>query len=69
MAKRTLDGEVQLVYATSGLAWHLTCPAANALDLNGRHKQISRPTENSKLTVVPFPRERANPHQWQERHT
>jgi two-component sensor histidine kinase len=32
MAKRAVDGEVQLDYAPSGLAWHLTCPAANALE-------------------------------------
>jgi two-component sensor histidine kinase len=34
MAKRPLDGDVRLDYARSGLAWHLTCPAANALDLS-----------------------------------
>jgi two-component sensor histidine kinase len=32
MVKQTLDGEIQLDYALSGLAWHLTCPAANALE-------------------------------------
>jgi PAS domain S-box-containing protein len=32
MAKRTVDGEVHLDYAPSGLIWRLTCPAANALD-------------------------------------
>jgi PAS domain S-box-containing protein len=32
MAQRTLGGEVGLDYAPSGLEWHLTCPAANALD-------------------------------------
>jgi two-component sensor histidine kinase len=32
MAKRTVDGEVALDYAPSGLAWRLTCPAANALE-------------------------------------
>jgi PAS domain S-box-containing protein len=32
MAKRSLDGEVELDYAQSGLAWHLTCPATNALE-------------------------------------
>jgi hypothetical protein len=35
MAKRTVDGEVQLDYAPSGLTWHLTCPAANALERRG----------------------------------
>jgi PAS domain S-box-containing protein len=32
MARRTFGGEVQLDYAPSGLAWRLTCPAANALE-------------------------------------
>jgi PAS domain S-box-containing protein len=32
MAKLTVGGEVQLDYAPSGLAWRLTCPAANALE-------------------------------------
>jgi len=35
MAKRTVDGEVQLDYAPSGLTWRLTCPAANALERGG----------------------------------
>jgi PAS domain S-box-containing protein len=32
MAKRTVDGEVKLDYAPSGLVWRLTCPAVNALE-------------------------------------
>jgi two-component sensor histidine kinase len=36
MVKRTVDGEVQLNYASSGLEWHLTCPAANALERGWR---------------------------------
>jgi PAS domain S-box-containing protein len=32
MAKRTVDGDVALEYAPSGLAWRLTCVAANALE-------------------------------------
>jgi PAS domain S-box-containing protein len=64
MAKRTLDGEVQLDYAPSGLVWHLTCPAANALEQTGHHGQISRATENCNVTVVPFPGGRGNSHQW-----
>jgi two-component sensor histidine kinase len=32
MAKWSLDGEVHLDYAPSGLVWLLTCPAANALE-------------------------------------
>ena len=31
MAERTVDGAVDLDYAPSGVTWHLTCPAANAL--------------------------------------
>jgi PAS domain S-box-containing protein len=34
MAKRTVEGEVQLEYAPSGLIWRLSCPAANALELS-----------------------------------
>src|SRR5262249_15596710 len=32
MAERSLDGAVQLDYASSGLMWRLTCPAASALE-------------------------------------
>jgi two-component sensor histidine kinase len=32
MVERTVDGNVDLDYAPSGLAWRLTCPAANALE-------------------------------------
>jgi two-component sensor histidine kinase len=32
MAKRAVGGKVQLDYAPSGLEWHLSCPAANALE-------------------------------------
>jgi PAS domain S-box-containing protein len=32
MAERSVDGTVDLDYAPSGLAWRLTCPAANALE-------------------------------------
>jgi PAS domain S-box-containing protein len=32
MAKRAVGGEVELDYAPSGFEWHLTCPAANALE-------------------------------------
>ncbi len=35
MAKAAVGGEVQLDYAPSGLAWRLTCPAANALEPGG----------------------------------
>jgi PAS domain S-box-containing protein len=32
MAERSLDGQVRLDYLSSGVIWHLTCPAANALE-------------------------------------
>ncbi len=32
MAKRAVDGEVQLEYDPSGLSWHLTCPVTNSLE-------------------------------------
>jgi two-component sensor histidine kinase len=32
MAKRTVGGEVQADYRPSGFGWHLSCPAANALE-------------------------------------
>jgi PAS domain S-box-containing protein len=35
MAKRAVDGEVQLEYDPAGVVWHLTCPAANALEPGG----------------------------------
>jgi hypothetical protein len=36
MAKRRVDGAVNLDYVPSGVSWHLTCPAANALEPNFR---------------------------------
>jgi two-component sensor histidine kinase len=35
MAERGVDGKVDLEYAPSGVAWRLTCPAANALEPSG----------------------------------
>jgi two-component sensor histidine kinase len=32
MTARSVDGDVRLDYATSGLIWRLTCPAARALE-------------------------------------
>jgi PAS domain S-box-containing protein len=34
MTERSVDGKVDLDYAPSGVAWRLTCPAANALGPN-----------------------------------
>src|SRR5712672_2781705 len=36
MAKRSVDGTVDLDYAPSGVTWRLTCPTANALELRER---------------------------------
>ncbi len=38
MVKRTVGGEVELDYPPSGFGWHLTCPAANALEAADIHK-------------------------------
>jgi len=38
MAKKTVDGAVDLDYAPSGLNWRLTCPAANALERREREQ-------------------------------
>jgi two-component sensor histidine kinase len=32
MTKQTVNGEVQLNYASTGLEWRLTCQASNALE-------------------------------------
>jgi PAS domain S-box-containing protein len=34
MVKQTVNGEVQLDYAPSGLVWRVTCPAVNVLERN-----------------------------------
>jgi hypothetical protein len=34
MVKRAVGGEVEHDYGLSGLEWHLTCPAANALEVS-----------------------------------
>jgi PAS domain S-box-containing protein len=35
MANHSLDGEVELAYAPSGVTWRLACPTANALEHRG----------------------------------
>jgi two-component sensor histidine kinase len=35
MTKQAVDGAVQLEYDIAGVAWRLTCPAANALEPGG----------------------------------
>jgi PAS domain S-box-containing protein len=37
MVKRVFDAEVQIQYASSGLKWQLTCPAAKALEPTADH--------------------------------
>jgi PAS domain S-box-containing protein len=61
MAKRTVDGEVELDYAPSGLVWRLTCSATNALEpreresnLRGRENQTDgRRAEPRVRTIAP----------------
>jgi two-component sensor histidine kinase len=38
MVKQTVNGEVHLGYAPSGVVWNLTCPSANALERNALYK-------------------------------
>jgi PAS domain S-box-containing protein len=47
MARRSVDGAVDLDYAPSGLTWRLTCPTANALE-PGEREQILPGREGSK---------------------
>jgi PAS domain S-box-containing protein len=42
MVRQTVNGDVQLDYAPSGVVWNLTCPAANALERNLLHKNGGR---------------------------
>jgi two-component sensor histidine kinase len=55
MARRTVDGNVQLDYASSGLAWRLTCPAMNALERG------SNSDNNSGPSTRPAPIPKGNP--------
>jgi PAS domain S-box-containing protein len=41
MAERSVNGTVDLEYAPSGVAWRLTCPAANALELREHDPNFS----------------------------
>jgi PAS domain S-box-containing protein len=54
MVKQTVNGEVHLDFIPSGVAWNLTCPAANALERNARYK-------NSKSSTLPAPAPARNP--------
>jgi two-component sensor histidine kinase len=44
MARRTVNGEVQLDYAPSGLVWRLTCPVANVLEQENHLHRNSVPS-------------------------
>jgi PAS domain S-box-containing protein len=48
MVARSVDGQVDLDYAPSGLAWRLTCPAANALEPRER-EEISREKKSNQI--------------------
>jgi PAS domain S-box-containing protein len=51
MAERSVDGAVALDYASSGVTWCLTCPAANALELS-EHGQNSAGNRTDGTTVT-----------------
>jgi hypothetical protein len=53
MAKQTVGGDVQLDYAPSGLAWRLTCTAANVLEQGNVSHKNSAPS--TALTPVSSP--------------
>jgi two-component sensor histidine kinase len=48
MVRQTINGEVHLDFIPSGVAWNLTCPAANALERNALYK-------NSEASTRPAP--------------
>jgi PAS domain S-box-containing protein len=52
MAERSVDGRVDLDYAPSGLTWRLTCPAANALDGEGRRQMMTIKGEKASLQFL-----------------
>jgi two-component sensor histidine kinase len=54
MVKQTVNGEVQLDYAPSGVVWNLTCPAANALERDAVHKN-SEPSTLPALALARNP--------------
>jgi PAS domain S-box-containing protein len=56
MVKQTVNGEVQLDYAPSGVVWSLTCPAENALEpwerLRRRENRTTRDEQKSKVRTI-----------------
>src|SRR5712671_6406375 len=62
MVKQTVNGEVQLDYAPSGVVWSLTCPAAKVLERNALYKKLEpstrlslSPAHNPALRELPAP--------------
>ena len=51
MAERSVDGTVDLDYAPSGLTWHLTCPAGNALEPCERERKDQVNSTSGKTNV------------------
>jgi len=47
MVARSLDGIVDLDFASSGVTWRLTCPAANALEQRQLRQNSGGATEKS----------------------
>ena len=42
MVKQTVNGEIQLDYAPSGVVWNLTCRATNVLERNALNRSLER---------------------------
>jgi PAS domain S-box-containing protein len=55
MVKQTVNGEVQLDYARSGVVWNLICPAANVSERNVIYKSSSARPSNPVLPQSPAP--------------
>jgi PAS domain S-box-containing protein len=47
MVKQTVNGEVRLDYASTGVVWNLTCPAANVLERNALNKSLELSTRSA----------------------
>jgi PAS domain S-box-containing protein len=52
MVKQTVNGEVHLGYAPSGVVWNLTCPSANVLERNVLYNN-SRSSRRPDLDTAP----------------
>jgi two-component sensor histidine kinase len=51
MVKQTLNGQVQLDYAPSGVVWNLTCPRANVLERSTLNKNLEPSTRQVAATT------------------